>query len=146
MNVKEVSFGSEEYFLLHKLRERELRVPLGRKLTPSECQGEEHQKHFGIFTDNKAIACMILVDKHDGSLKMRQVCIHSEFQGKGLGSALLKYADQWSQLNGFKEINCHAREVAKDFYLNHGYHIEGDLFEEIGIPHFYMWKGVKEKI
>jgi predicted GNAT family N-acyltransferase len=43
----------------------------------------------------------------------------------------------------FSKIILNARKVALPFYLKSGYVIQGDEFEEVGIPHFKMSKIVK---
>lgn len=143
MIVKEVQFGTQEYTSLCQLREKELRIPLGKRLIPADVKGEDQQFHFGIFSEKKAIACLILAPKDGASVKMRQVCTASKFQGKGIGKQLLNYVEKWARARQFSEINCHARVSAATFYAKHGYRIEGDIFYEIGIPHYYMKKKLR---
>ena len=39
-------------------------------------------------------------------------------------------------------MSLHARENVHKFYFKLGYRIEGDLFEEVGIPHYKMVKDI----
>ncbi len=142
MIVKEVLFDSAEYKLLLKLREEELRRPLGRTLIAADTFQEEEQYHFGVFEGDQAVACMVLRPIDVEQVKMRQVCTSNEWQGKGLGMQLLKFAEHWAQEKNYSKITCHARESATPFYLKNGYSIQGEVFEEVGIPHYRMFKDI----
>lgn len=142
MRPRQVSFNSHLYFQLCELRNRELRLPLGLELSEKDVAGEENQFHFGIFSDKKAIACTILVPKDENRLKMRQVCTSQEYQGQGIGSKLLRFIEDWARDKGYSTIECNARKTAVDFYNKYGYQIEGEMFEEVGIPHYFMTKAL----
>ena len=46
----------------------------------------------------------------------------------------------WIKFKGYKKIVLSARDTAVAFYLSLGYSIEGEIFEEVGIPHQSMFK------
>ena len=94
----------------------------------------------GIFDGDEILATLILTAIGDGTIKMRQVAVDDKQQSKGLGKQLVEYADQYAHDKGYKLIHCHARDVAKDFYLKQGYKVVGDEFTEVGIKHYYMEK------
>jgi predicted GNAT family N-acyltransferase len=75
-----------------------------------------------------------------GYAKMRQVAVSPDRQGSGLGRELVLESEAWARRNGFAEIRLHARLNAVPFYERLGYHVEGDEFLEVGIPHFLMRK------
>jgi hypothetical protein len=74
---------------------------------------------------------------------MRQVAVATSAQGKGVGSALVQYAELVAMQNGFDSMLLHARASAVPFYLRLEYAIVGDLFEEVGIPHYKMTKQLR---
>lgn len=39
---------------------------------------------------------------------------------------------------GLRTLYCHAREDAASFYSQLGWTVEGERFEEAGVPHFKM--------
>jgi len=73
-------------------------------------------------------------------VKFRQMAVHADFQSKGIGSMIMFYAENFCRLNEYEKAELHARKSAVDFYSKLDYVIEGDEFEEVGIPHFKMSK------
>ena len=142
MIVKQVLHNSKDYWELVRLRDEVLRQPLNIKFTKEELLAEDKQLHFGLFKDDKALACMVLVAQEEGKMKMRQVCVDPNFQGQKIGQQLLKHCEAYAKNEGFKLMHCNARDTAKDFYLSQEYQIKGDLFLEVGIEHYYMEKEI----
>ncbi len=54
---------------------------------------------------------------------------------RGIGSALLQAALALASEQGLGEATAHAQCHALPFYLGHGFRVEGEEFEEAGIPH-----------
>jgi predicted GNAT family N-acyltransferase len=140
MIVKQVLHNSKEYWELVRLRNEVLRKPLNLEFSKEELLSEDRQIHFGIFQNEKALACMVLVAKKEEKMKMRQVCVDPKSQGQKLGQRLLLHCENYAKDNKFRLMQCNARDTAKDFYLSQGYKIKGDLFLEVGIKHFFMEK------
>ena len=138
--TKTFSQNSEEYHQALSLRYKILRVPLGLEFTDEELKKDKHDLHFGIFENGKILACLTLTECENGRMKMRQVAVDGNLQGKGLGSALALAAERYSKERGSKIMFCHARKTAVPFYLKLGYKIVGDEFAEVNIPHYVMEK------
>jgi len=134
--------GDPDYLLSLILRYKILRVPLGLTFSASDLAKDKDDMHVGLFDQDAILATLTLTDMHDGTIKMRQVAVDDSRQGSGLGSQLVAYADDYARKNGYKLIHCHARDVAKDFYLKQGYKVVGDEFTEVGIKHYYMEKAL----
>lgn len=134
------SFQSTEYLLALLLRYKILRVPLGLTFSAQDLAKDKNDFHLGLFEGETLLACLILSPQADGSLKMRQVAVDVHLQGRGIGSELLKFAENFARDKGFTYIHCNARKTAVPFYLKHGYTVSGDEFPEVGIPHYYMSK------
>ncbi|RYG42274.1 GNAT family N-acetyltransferase [bacterium] len=135
MTVREVAHGTPQYDALVELRRRVLRLPLGLDFMGEELAGESDQRHFGLYdgTDRPMAVCAVAPK---GSVwKVRQVAVEPEAQGKGYGAFLMRALEAHAE-----EFVLHARESVVPFYLRLGYKVEGDPFEEVGIPHRAMSK------
>ena len=74
---------------------------------------------------------------------MQRVAIDSNVQNSGIGSKMMKFCEEQALILGFKEIYCHARDGAVNFYLKNGYSPEGDYFIEDSIPHLTLRKAIR---
>lgn len=140
---KTVEFESPEYKETVALRELLLRKPLGLEFSNEELQLEKSMYHLGYFHDDSCIACLVLVPEKNNRIKMRQVAVATAFQSKGIGRKLVLDAEEFAVKQDFGRIYCHARETALDFYKKLNYHVSGDLFEEVGIPHYKLEKKLR---
>lgn len=142
ITIKNILPGSTDYWKSVVLREAILRKPLGLTFTKKELLSENKQLHFLCFQEKEIIGCFILIKNNSNTLKMRQVCIKSKFQQKGIGSKMLLFAEKWAKENGFNQIYCHARNNALAFYKKLNYHIEGNSIVEVGLKHYKMVKNI----
>jgi GNAT superfamily N-acetyltransferase len=142
LNVKysEFAFHSDAYPVAVELRRKVLRAPLGLGWEPDAFEAEDRSFHFGAFVDGQLTATVILKPTEPQKIKMRQFAVSPEFQAKGIGSELLKHAEETAQKRGYALIFAHARESALPFYQRHGYAISGDPFTEVTITHRYISK------
>ena len=139
-SIKTFSYGSPEYHLSIKLRYRILRLPLGLEFTEDELKKDVGDTHFGLFENERLLACLILSTGENGRLKMRQVAVDDACQGKGLGKMLSLAAEAFAKKHNFGVIYCNARKSAAPFYQKLGYKITSAEFTEVGIPHYVMEK------
>ena len=82
----------------------------------------------------------MLIKQEPGTVRLRQMAVLNNLQGKGIGRALMQFAENIARDRGFKRITMHARKSAAGFYEKLGYTIFGEEFEEVTIPHFVMEK------
>ena len=136
---KLVDYGSDEYKKAVALREEILRKPLGLFFTKGELGMEKEHVHIAGFLGQEMCATAVLVPDRD-EMKMQRVALKASFQGKGIGSALMRFCEEYATKHGFKSIYCHARGTAVQFYQKNQYSIEGEPFDEDGIPHNKMRK------
>lgn len=139
--ISKIQFGSPDFDLAADLRQRVLRTPLGLSFLPDQFADEWAQWHFAAYSyDYELMGCLTLVPKNSEEIKMRQVAIEPSLQGQGIGFALIKYSELVARKAVYTTMVLHARDTAVPFYKKLGYQIEGDLFEEVGIPHYAMRK------
>jgi len=142
LNVKLVAYGTPDYRRTLALRDKVLRAPLGLAFDEAFLAQEKDpgQFHVAAFEGDALLGCLILTDAGQGFLKMRQVAVDDNVQGKGVGRALCDFSESFGRERGFKEIILNARETAVPFYSRLSYETVSDLFVEVGIPHRKMRK------
>ena len=145
-HLKWIEHGSEGYEDIVALRYKILRKPLNLHFTPEQLAEEKNYFHLGYYLDNKINGCLMLCPEENGRIKMKQVAVAEEFQGKGIGAKMIKEAEEFASEKGFTLMYCHARDTAVPFYEKLGYHKEGDMFVEVTIPHYEMEKNLLELI
>jgi len=140
MALKIIDHGSPEYRQMIKLRDDILRKPLGLIFTDEELEKEKDNMLIAAFEDETILGCCMLVDDLPPGVRLRQMAVLNDLQGKGIGRALMNFAENLARDRGFRKIVMHARKNAVGFYEKMGYRVNGDEFTEINIPHFVMEK------
>ena len=138
--MKIIDHGSVQYEQMVRLRDDILRKPLGLYFTKEELEKEKEHLLIGAFEDDKMLACCMLVEENAKRVRLRQMAVSNDLQGKGIGKALMIFAENLARDRGYKKITMHARKNAIGFYEKMGYVKVGDEFEEITIPHYLMEK------
>lgn len=142
LSFREVGHGTAEWAATVALRDRILRQPLGIQFTPEQLVAEASDYHLVAFDGDKLVACLVLTPGEDGKIKMRQVVVDADCQGKGYGKALVLWSEAFARQHGYRLMHCHARDTAIPFYLRMGYMAKGDAFYEVGILHQYLEKAI----
>ncbi|MEO5929221.1 MAG: GNAT family N-acetyltransferase [Candidatus Kapaibacterium sp.] len=142
LDIRLIAHRSPAYEETVALRDDILRRPLGLSFTPEQLGGEGADYHLACYLDGALAGCLILTPIDDNALKMRQVAVAEEMQGKGVGRALVERSEEIGREKGFREIILNARETAVPFYDRLRYERIGERFEEVGIPHWKMRKSL----
>ncbi len=142
LKIIDVDFGSSRYDELVELRYKVLLEPLGLKFLDSFRNKEISYLHIGCLEnlDDKLVGGLILAPVNDEQVRLMQVAVSPSCQGKGVGRALVEYAQKRAKEVGFTEIVMHAMLSVVAFYEKLGYKQEGNLFEEQGITFAKMVK------
>ena len=140
MALKIIDHGSREYQQMVQLRNDILRKPLKLTLTPAELEKEKDEILIGAFDEEKMLGCCMLIVIDPSTVRLRQMAVLNNLQGKGIGRALMQFAENIARDRGFKKIIMHARKSAAGFYEKLGYQICGEEFEEVTLPHYEMEK------
>jgi predicted GNAT family N-acyltransferase len=140
MALKIIDHGSYEYRQMVKLRDDVLRKPLGLGFTPQELEEEKENMLIGAFEEDDILACCMLVEENPTTVRLRQMAVLNDLQGKGIGRALMTFAENIARDRGYKILSMHARKNATGFYEKMGYRVVGNEFTEVTIPHYLMEK------
>lgn len=140
MALKLIDHGSPEYLQMVQLRQDILRKPLGLTFQQEELDKEVDDILIAAFEDDKMLGCCMLIETEPGTVRLRQMAVSNNLQGKGIGRALMQFAENIARDRGFKKITMHARKSATGFYEKLGYTISGGEFEEVTLPHVVMEK------
>ncbi|MFM7672836.1 MAG: GNAT family N-acetyltransferase [Bacteroidota bacterium] len=142
MALKIIDHGTPEYLEMARLRQDILRRPLGLTLEPDELDTERNHIHIGAFEDESLLGCCMLVKENPKTVRLRQMAVSDKLQRKGVGKALMNFAENIARDQGFKNMNMHARKHAIGFYEKMGYKVTSTEFTEVTIPHVVMEKSL----
>ncbi len=142
MALKIIDHGSPEYSQMVKLRDVILRKPLGLVFSPDDLEMEKDNILIGAFEEERMLGCCMLVEEEPAIIRLRQMAVLNDLQGKGIGRALMNFAENLARDRGYKIIRMNARINAVGFYEKVGYKTKGDQFIEVTIPHFVMEKAL----
>jgi predicted GNAT family N-acyltransferase len=137
-----IEHGSPEYAAAVALRNEVLRKPLGLSLSDAQLQAESDDHHLAGLLDGRLVACLVLTPVSVSVIRMRQVAVAPDCRGRGIGKALVLFAERYAADHGFSEMTAHARESALPFYEKLGYTRVGETFAEVGIPHVGIRKSL----
>jgi ribosomal protein S18 acetylase RimI-like enzyme len=140
MPIRQIDHGSFEYGQMVDLRNEILRIPLGLLLTNEELEQEKNDILIGAFDEQEILGCCLLTKVDKKTVRLRQMAVKNTSQGMGIGASLMNYAENVARDKGFSVMIMHARETAIGFYEKAGYHVEGEKFTEVNVPHYLMVK------
>ncbi len=143
MGLKQIDHGTPEYGQMIKLRDDILRKPLGLQLHPEELALEKSDILLGAFDEDRILACCILTPINEKTLRLRQMAVQNNLQGKGIGASITSFAENIARDKGFSTLMMHARDSAIGFYEKFGYKVTGAPFTEVNLPHRLMEKQLK---
>ena len=143
MYILQIAFGTPAFDEAVQLRYEVLRRPLGLTYTEEQLAEEYDQVHLAAYSNHSVLIGYLNLTPQDVEvIKMRQVAVAPDCQGKGVGKELVKAAEDLASQSGYKRMVLHARETAVPFYKALEYNSVGAQFEEVGIPHFRMEKAL----
>lgn len=70
--------------------------------------------------------------------KFERIAVRKEWRGKGYGRQLVNFMLDYVRERGLKTTKMHAQTYLVDFYNQHGFVKQGDVFKEAGIDHYLM--------
>jgi len=142
MALRIIDHGTKEYQQMVNLRMDILRKPLGLSFDPAELEKEREDVLMGAFEDDRLLGCCLLTRQDQHTMRLRQMAVPNNMQGKGIGRALMIFAENIARDLGYKKLCMHARKTALGFYEKLGYSTSGEEFTEVTIPHYIMEKAL----
>jgi predicted GNAT family N-acyltransferase len=142
MALRIIDYGTKEYQQMVNLRIEILRKPLGLTFDPKELEKEKEDVLMGAFEDDRILGCCLLTKQDQHTMRLRQMAVPNSMQGKGIGRALMIFAENIARDLGYKKLCMHARKTALGFYEKLGYTTTGEEFIEVTIPHYIMEKAL----
>ena len=137
-----IDHGTKEYQQMVHLRSEILRRPLGLYFSNEELEKEKDDILMGAFEDDRLLGCCLLTRMDAATVRLRQMAVPNGMQGKGIGRALMIFAENIARDLGYRRLCMHARSTATGFYQKLGYAIIGNEFTEVTIPHYIMEKSL----
>ena len=142
MPIKQIDHGSFEYDQMVKLRQEILRKPLNLSFENSELDKEKNDILIAALDEEEMLGCCLLAPLEKGVIRLRQMAVQNNVQGKGIGASMMNYAENIARDKGYKKLMMHARETAVGFYEKLGYKKVSKEFTEVSLPHFIMEKSL----
>ena len=140
LHITQIEYNSEAYREALKLRYRVLREPLGLTYSPQQLAAEAGDTHIVAMDGGKIIGNLVLTPLEPGMAQMRQVAVATDYQGQGVGRALVKFAEATARQQNLRALMLHGRVAVQPFYERLGYAAYGEPFEEVTLPHIEMRK------
>jgi GNAT superfamily N-acetyltransferase len=140
MEIKIIEYGTDEYNDLVSLRIEALLEPIGIPSNYIVPENEKDDVFIGAFETSKVIGCCVLTAKEDGIVQLRQMAVRPGMQAKGIGTAIIEFAEKTAIAKRFHILMMHARDPVIGFYEKCGYSIVGEQFSEVGMGHHKMEK------
>lgn len=128
-----------EYAQERELRDRVLRRPLGLFLSEDDLRGEEEQVHIIAEEAGQVVGC-VLVSFASGTAKARQLAVDASRRGQGIGSELMRRAEEIARKERCDRLLLHGRVASAAFFTRLGYSVVSDPFVEVTIPHVRLEK------
>ena len=143
MPIKEIDHGTKEYSQMINLRHEVLRKPLNLTFHADELDREKNDILIGAFDEDKILGCCLLTQVDNNCIRLRQMAVQNSVQRKGIGVAIMNFAENIARDRGYRKLIMHARKTAIGFYEKLGYKVTGKEFEEISLPHVIMEKKLR---
>ena len=140
MALKQIDHGSKEYKQMIALRMEILRKPLGLSFSDDELAKEKEDILIGAFDEDTILACCLLTKIDNTTVKLRQMAVQNNLQGKGIGASMMSFAETVARDKGYKRLMMHARNTAIGFYEKFDFKVKGNEFIEVNVPHHVMEK------
>lgn len=143
--VKKIAFhfigpGTPAYEDMVVLRMNVLLKPIGVPRSYIDPLREADDVLIGAYENGQLIGCCILTRINAQVVQLRQMAVDAAFQGKGVGAAIVSFAEEVAKEKGCQTLLMHARDTVIPFYEKCGYQICSEQFFEVGIGHHKMQK------
>lgn len=140
ITYRQITTADPEYQWEKELRTSVLRAPLGLRLSDQDVRDENKQIHIvALSNDGRMVGCVLVAFIGDAA-RIRQMAVTETHQGKGIGTELLRRAEQAIVDHNMHTAILHARVLVRGFYERRGYLATSGIFTEVTVPHIEMRK------
>ncbi len=101
---------------------------------------DDEAVQFLAYLDDRPVGTARIRFLSQSTAKLERLAVLSDARKQGVGQQIMQTALKFLGEKNISEIRIHAQEPVKEFYQALGFEVEGDRFEEAGIPHFKMSK------
>jgi predicted GNAT family N-acyltransferase len=98
-------------------------------------------RHALVFT---AAGSLVGTGRLAPSGKIGRIAVLPQYRGTGAGSAVVLHLVNQATELGLPEVYLHAQADSVGFYDRLGFRAEGPIFDEVGIPHRRMRRGITQ--
>jgi len=105
--------------------------PLAYVQLPEDAAGQ----HFGAFVAGALVAVISLFIGADGVARFRKFATEPAWQGRGVGTELLRHVIAQAQAQGASQLWCDARQRALPFYERFGLAPVSEVFYKDEVPY-----------
>ena len=121
------------------------RVFIEEQHVPEEIEmdaDDAHAFHALALLDGNPVGCGRFVAHGDDEVKIGRMAVLPDLRTHGIGREVLLFLMRIARERGYHNAILHAQLTAEGFYLKNGYTPVGEVFEEAGIPHRTMVRGL----
>lgn len=140
ISYRRITTHDPEYALEKELRNRVLRLPLGLRLSEQDVRDEDEQVHLVAVNGRGQVIGCVLIAFSGSVAKLRQLAVEGAYRGRGIGTELMKRAEQAVRARNIRTVTLHGRLTARDYFEKLGYTAVSEFFTEVTIPHIAMKK------
>lgn len=138
--IRAVAFDSADYHRILAFRHEWMRKPYGQVFSAEQLLPDAQSEHFLCEENAGIVGCVLLQRDSEILARLRQLVVHPQWRGKGLGAHLVRHFETIARGYGCTEAVLSARDYAIPFYEKLGYHVIGEGYLSNEIPHHKMVK------
>lgn len=128
LKIITIPWGSALYTQSLALRNDILRKTAGLPFYTAALEEENSCLHIAALYNGHLIGCMHLEKIDAFEVMAKQVAVSEEYQGQGIGAALMHYAEEIAHDNGYQLVSLRGKQNAWKFYERLGYEACGGPF------------------
>ena len=104
---------------------------------------DDEAVQFLAYLDDRPVGTARIRFLSQSTAKLERLAVLSNARKQGVGQQIMQTALKLLDEKNISEVRIHAQEPVKEFYQALGFEVEGDRFEEAGIPHLKMSKRLR---
>lgn len=105
---------------------------------------DEISAHIVIYDGEPIGVCRIFPDENnDSEYIVGRLAVMKSHRNRGIGRKLLEACEEFAKSKSGRCVKLHSQYHALEFYEKCGYIAKGEIEEEAGIPHVWMYKELK---